>query len=571
MKKIDINQEGMKIPKIEYDVYCKSTEGKLEKLNLSLCENAKIYILIPKEININNDILNSRSGYYNDICYTTTSDSGTDIPLNDRKNEYVNNTVCQDDCDFSDYDKNTQKVNCSCKAKESSSNYANMTINKSNLLKDFINIKTFANINILVCFQKLFGESGIIYNVGCYIVLFVILLHIIFIFIFYKNQLGIIQNKIKDIIFGIINNKLLNYEKEIKSIKNKTLNTKTNKKDNESKKSKNKIKKDYGVDNKKVTNHKNDNKILLLNENNDKNKKSQKKKNKNNFIEFNLTNNIIDNNLYYERKRNKKNRKNSFNQKESQKNIITNIGEINIQKTIKKIKKIMEYTDDEINDLSYNLALQHDKRNYCQYYISLLKTKHNFIFSFFYNNDYNSKILKIDIFFIDFVINYAINGLFFDDDAMHTIYINKGSFNLKDQLPQTIYSSLISMIFNGILTLLALSNESIIDFKQLKTVNKINQRKIKMEKILKIKFILYFIISFIFLLFFWYYISMFGVIYRNTQYYLLKDTFISFVLSLIYPFGIYLLPGIFRIYSLSNKKKKNRECCYQFSKILQIF
>ena len=126
----------------------------------------------------------------------------------------------------------------------------------------------------------------------------------------------------------------------------------------------------------------------------------------------------------------------------------------------------MEYTDDEINDLSYNLALQYDKRNYCQYYISLLKTKHNFIYSFFYNNDYNSKIIKIDLFLIDFVINYAINGLFFDEDAMHTIYINKGSFNIIDELPQTIYSSLISMILDGILNLLALSNDNIIDFKQ---------------------------------------------------------------------------------------------------------
>ena len=60
---------------------------------------------------------------------------------------------------------------------------------------------------------------------------------------------------------------------------------------------------------------------------------------------------------------------------------------------------------------------------------------------------------------------------------------------------------------------------------------------------------------------------MFGAIYKNTQYHLLKDTLISFGLSLIYPLGIYLLPGIFRIPALSNKNK----CLYKFSKILQIF
>ena len=60
----------------------------------------------------------------------------------------------------------------------------------------------------------------------------------------------------------------------------------------------------------------------------------------------------------------------------------------------------MEYNDDKINSLPYKLAIQHDKITYCQYYISLLRTKHSFLFSFYYSKDYNSKIIKIDLFFI---------------------------------------------------------------------------------------------------------------------------------------------------------------------------
>ena len=71
--------------------------------------------------------------------------------------------------------------------------------------------------------------------------------------------------------------------------------------------------------------------------------------------------------------------------------------ELNTQINEEKIKDIMKYTDDEKNLLSYNLAKQYDDRTFCEYYISLLKTKHAFIFSFFQNNDYNSKIIKIDI------------------------------------------------------------------------------------------------------------------------------------------------------------------------------
>ena len=114
------------------------------------------------------------------------------------------------------------------------------------------------------------------------------------------------------------------------------------------------------------------------------------------------------------------------------------------------------------------------------------------------------------------------------------------------------------MILNKIFGLLALSNINIIRFKKNKNGVGIDKRKEKLEKYLKIKFAFYFILSLLFLLCFWYYIAMFGAIYRNTQMHLLKDTLISFGLSLLYPFIIYLFPGIFRITALSDPKAKRK-------------
>ena len=54
------------------------------KLNLTLCRNSKISISIPNKLDEDLDILNSSSNYYKDICYTTTSEDGTDITLKDR-------------------------------------------------------------------------------------------------------------------------------------------------------------------------------------------------------------------------------------------------------------------------------------------------------------------------------------------------------------------------------------------------------------------------------------------------------------------------------------------------------
>ena len=42
----------------------------------------------------------------------------------------------------------------------------------------------------------------------------------------------------------------------------------------------------------------------------------------------------------------------------------------------------MKYNDEELNNLKYDLALKFDKRRYCEYYLSLLKTKHIIIFYF---------------------------------------------------------------------------------------------------------------------------------------------------------------------------------------------
>ena len=192
-------------------------------------------------------------------------------------------------------------------------------------------------------------------------------------------------------------------------------------------------------------------------------------------------------------------------------------------------------------------------------------TKHILLFSFI--NDYNSRIIKILLFLFSFIIYFVINTLFFNDSTMHKIYLDEGSFNLIYQLPQIIYSSLISYILNIIFKQLSLSEKNILQLKENKNNEFINKSSENLIRYLFYKFILFFIIGFIYLLFFWYYISTFCAVYENTQIHLIKDTLISFEISLVYPIGIYLIPGIFRILSLKTNK---REKLYKFSKIIQL-
>ena len=224
MKKIDINQTGYKIPKIEYDVYCKLNGSNLIKLDKSVCSNTKVDISIPIVITESLDKLNTSSGYFNDICYIASSDSGTYISFKDRKNEYINGNkaVCQDDCDFSEYDYKINRAKCSCKVKQSSDSTGDMIIYKDKLFKNFINIKNIANINIMKCTKELFNKEGISNNIGFYITASIIVFHIISVIIFHRNKKYAIEQKINNLILAMEKNNINeNIKKKILLLKGK--------------------------------------------------------------------------------------------------------------------------------------------------------------------------------------------------------------------------------------------------------------------------------------------------------------------------------------------------------------
>ena len=237
----------------------------------------------------------------------------------------------------------------------------------------------------------------------------------------------------------------------------------------------------------------------------------------------------------------------------------------------KDIKLKMKLNDEELNSLNYEEAIEIDKRTFFQYYISLIKKKQLFLFTFLPANDYNLITIKISLFLISFSLYFVINGFFFSDGTMHKIFLDNGSYIFIYQVPQILYSSVISLTINILLKLLSLSESTILKLKKYQdiNINNIISRGKETEKELKKKFIISFILHFLLMFFFWYYISCFCAVYNNTQMILIKDTLISFGFSNLYPFGIYLLPGIFRIPSLK-AKNKDKKIFYQIGSTIAL-
>ena len=218
-----------------------------------------------------------------------------------------------------------------------------------------------------------------------------------------------------------------------------------------------------------------------------------------------------------------------------------------------------------MNNYKYNKALENDKRTYFEYYISLLKIKNQILFAFYPIKDYNIKIIKIDLLCLSFVLYILINSFFFNNSVIHQIYEDGGAYNISFFLPKIIYSFLISYFFSNIIIYFSLSERNLLE---LKNTNDLTDERIeRIKRCLKLKYIIFFILNFFFLILFWYYLSSFCAIYQNTQIYLIKNVLISFSLSFIFPLIFNLLPCFLRVYSL---KSGYNECIYKLSKIIQI-
>ena len=235
----------------------------------------------------------------------------------------------------------------------------------------------------------------------------------------------------------------------------------------------------------------------------------------------------------------------------------------------KQIINMSNLNDQEMNDLKYEIALKIDKRSYLEYYWSLLKKKHLILFTFISSNDYNIFSIKVSLFLLSFGLYFSINGFFFSDKTMHKIYEDKGKYNIVYRIPQILFSTIISVVINILLKKLSLTENDILSIKQEKEKEKMIEKSKCIKTSLRIKFIIYLILSIIFMFFFWYFISCFCAVYTNTQMILIKDTFVSYVLSMIYPFILNLLPGIFRIPALKDEKG-DKACRYKIGQMVAI-
>ena len=137
------------------------------------------------------ELYNLSDPFYSDICFLFTSDEGTDMTLNDRRNEYyVNNSLCEENCTLTKViDRNNEpKSVCNCHLK------FNVSYNDQFGLKDDIVPYSVLNSRSFVCISSTFNfnlkTNG---NFWLFILILIFQVYLLIIYIKHRNS---ILNKI---------------------------------------------------------------------------------------------------------------------------------------------------------------------------------------------------------------------------------------------------------------------------------------------------------------------------------------------------------------------------------------
>ena len=578
---IDKMNEKALTSQVEYAIY----NDQKEKLDLSFCKDVKVKVnydikntdllnktMIDYYSELGIDIFDNQDSFFNDLCYPF-SISNSDVILKDRILDiYQNYSLCDNGCEYDNIDIENMTVSCSCPIK------INITTEVSEPALVEMVQETFkdSNIGVLRCYNLVFNLENKLKNVGFLIFLFLIIFHIICYILYFINGIKYITEFVYKEMDKNNYISRVNHPKKKKKEKNKISNNSNTVNDFNSailindKHFKNKnFKKNEEIQSK-----------LDLNDNIKKTKKkktlnTKKRKDEKNQPIF-IFNYKYDNNYY------KINNNKSFNsskkiithQKEDKKRIKTNYSikkakkknyiklnqekkfpgyynliYINANNSLKKKPPESKYILDNYN---YEQAIKYDSRDFWRIYYICLLYKENILNTFFFKSPLEIQPLRLSLFIFTYSCDFALNALFYLNGKISDKYHYEGEslylYIFVNNLTITIFSTVFSYLIVKLLYMLTNSKYSIQNLfrneenllrknKKYKVDN--NKKKIistnisKIYKNLKIKIIVYIIIEFLFMLFFFYFITAFCEVYKETQLSWLYDSFISFLFSIL--------------------------------------
>ena len=592
--KIDENDELI-VSKIELksnhtSVYSFYDPYTLEKLDSSPCNNKTITVQedIKKKLleelddtqeqfalhllNQGINIFNISDEFYTDMCFHYDSPNGKDIPLKVRISEFFPNiTLCDEGCENVGVNLETMKAKCECKFID----LANIDLISDNIygqaLQEILVIISELNIAVIKCFKDIFNIKYFVKNTGGFIILSLFIGQVICFIKYAVDGLYYIRKYLFDLVKSYItfiggNN-----------IKN-TINTPP-KKRFKRKKSKNSL----NINN--INNNSGQSKnILMYSPNvNNNNSLSHKK-----LSDFSLKRNSQLNNtselfMGNTSKKNLSNKHSNIKNKSifsKKKNYGTSI---KITTNDKKLDKNSNNNNNHIIDMKEYLSLSFDendfddvidneKRKFCSYFCEKLKNNQIFINTFYINETFRPKSLKILVLIMTIELYFVINALFYNENYFTELFYSteeeKFYSFITRRFNEMIYTSTVSVIISYFIGYVFIDEDKI---KKILRRNKEGDIKLKYEismiiKDMKYKFntIISFSLGLTVVCFV--YISCLNNVYPNIKTEWIKSSLFILFLMQIINFTMTLIECSLRYIAI----KCNSEKIFKLSKIFSL-
>ena len=502
------------------------------------------------------NLYDSSAPFFNDFCESFHDEHNNDVILQDRrKYMFKNASFCEEGCKYSDINFAKSVVHCDCSSKENNFD----TVLPSTPMEEFKYKLKKTNLKVLKC-HSVFNSKRYADNAGGIVMITVMIAAvpaIVHLFVVGFNPM-----------YTNLNSLAVNMEGNVNDVNNG--NGGNGGDDNLQSMSKSKDKSNQLDDGDNNNNNDNDGGDNNNNDvsNNNNNPKPNPPKRNTNTISSTLSNNSnliteSPSQLMNKQKNNESSTmqlaqpaklplKDDINEKESPISLTeTNLNVLTSTKLDEKqIKNTSDnlYTDEDqehqvdpstsesiLDEAPYDDALIYDKRNILLLYWRCLQRRLFILNIIMHSSPYEpftAKIIGV-ILILSFML--SLNGMFFNEGYISERYLAKdkvnGSFICKNELPKTIYSCLITIIFCYCVELVLNTRKCFKDVaKDEKDKEKFFEKTKQITKCVKIRLIIFVVVSMLLIIFFWYYISTFCGVYTKTQ----GGLFIGFCFSIIF-------------------------------------
>ena len=224
--------------------------------------------------------------------------------------------------------------------------------------------------------------------------------------------------------------------------------------------------------------------------------------------------------------------------------------------------------DGEINELDYDNSAFHDKRNFIRIYYSFLKYNCIIIFTFFVYEDFNLNFVKYALLVFYALLYLTFSTAFFNNNTIHNIYINEGDYVITYHLWKIFLAFILSLIFIKLIKWwITFYRRKSLRMKLLKRYTDAKNEILRMIDQYHFHLKIFFPISCVLLILFWYYISTVCAVFRYSYWHLLLNWAFCAAFHLGYSIVLNIIPTVFRYVAL----KKGINCLYTASKIISYF